>query len=518
MSGAAGGAIPIGLIAIPVAGVVLVGAAVIFAASVAVTAAMDYEAGRRARRDERRKQELESRIGSFGQNIRVGIESQFNLNVEASNRMMEALESNKREILNAVSDDTPGTYQNFLRNIDASGRRLNQMMLEAQADCVRTHNASIQSTIREIEAVRTRAENALLNNLPSGEERLAAARGLAQDYINEASTGIEALKNNPENLALCRPERIKNLDLQLGEAKKQYQLGNYQASMAIAKNVDVDALNENLSVIRDMGEWENFHKLALVRSAELKAYLETQSVITPERWEELKQQSGRDLDKELGDQIVQDILGSRIGDYTDAMDSGERKYDYLTRRAGELTKQLETASPVSVSTENLKEILAELNEKLFPDAMTTVFDGLSKMNDAFTRQKLGDDIVNFFVEHNFMYCNAVYDGGQDGESLKIGLRNDSTGDELVITLSSDVTGGCGTKTHINIDQTGGDAPNEERQDYYRLSLEGLALGKEPGEIERMAQSGIGTGRIVCPQETRGKLSTKSEALKQQLEL
>jgi hypothetical protein len=314
---------------------------------------------------------------------------------------------------------------------------------------------------------------------------------LAEQYLQEAQTLIESLRDDFDGEAFSGP-RLASLVSQWNGAVEQCSLERCEASIAVAKSVALNAVEEIYDADCKKQEWENYHKLALVQANGIKAGLEAQSVITPEIRRELEEKAGRELEQE--------IVGVRPGDYTDVTETGETQYDFLLRTARELCEELGGAAPAKMPTARLKRVLADLNERLYPEAMTVLYRGMLNMSNAFTRQRLSEEIIDFFEEHDFAFSGYDYENDDHGKALYIGLENGVTGEELVVTLVPDVTGSGDIRTQVKIDQLGGDETNEERKAYYRQAVQEVVAESLPGA--RL--------NLECDRSTRNKLSPNTE--------
>lgn len=79
------------------------------------------------------------------------------------------------------------------------------------------------------------------------------------------------------------------------------------------------------------------------------------------------------------------------------------------------------------------------------------------MNNAFSRQNISEEIIDFFEEHNFTFSGYAYDDNCHDKALHVGLENPATGEELislpcgyplVITLEMSIIALWDWKSHI----------------------------------------------------------------------
>ena len=118
------------------------------------------------------------------------------------------------------------------------------------------------------------------------------------------------------------------------------------------------------------------------------------------------------------------------------------------------------------------------------------------MNNAFSRQNISEEIIDFFEEHNFTFNGYAYDEGKHDKALHIGLENQATGEELIITLAPELMADGDIQTRVDLKQIKGDEANEERKAYYRECVEEVVKSGTP-------QAKV---NIKCNSATRNKLS------------
>jgi hypothetical protein len=316
------------------------------------------------------------------------------------------------------------------------------------------------------------------------------ARELADMYLKEARCLIGSLRDDFAGDAFGGP-RLAILSLQVDEAAAQYAAGRYEACLAVAKDASVAAVEEIYKADARRQEWENYHKTALTLASEIEAYLKAQERITPEAFAEMQRSSRTDLDEGM--------IGASVVEYTDKMEDGRTRFDFLLSAVSEQKRELESATPSSMSVARMKEAASYLNGKIYPEAMTSIYKGLLNMSNAFSRQNLSEEIVNFFEEHNFTFSGYSYDGDRHDGALRIGLENELTGEELVVTLAPEIMSSGDVQTRVSIDQLKGDERNEERKEYYRQAVREAVTKGIPGA----------SVSLECDRSTRNKLSPNS---------
>ena len=495
MSGSAGGLlrVPLLLGIGPVVGMVMIGGALAAASSVAGQIASGYEA-RRAKRERIRQSEAEERVGSFRDMALHDMTEETRLNAEASARMDQELERGRREASRILEGGDPEKYGEYLSRVRSSRDEINRQITRIQDSFAREYESRIAKSMEAVKNSMSRQQEIYLKELQTlrgdEDEKRGRARELADMYLKEARSLIASLRDDFAGDAFGGP-RMALLSQQVDEATAQYAAGRYETCLAVAKDASVAAVEEIYKADARRQDWENYHKAALTLAAEIEAYLKAQERITPEAYAEMKHRSGAELDEE--------IIGARIVEYTDRMEDGRTKFDCLLSAVSEQKRELESAVPSSVSAARMREIVSDLNGKVYPEAMTSIYKGMLNMSNAFTRQNLSEEIVNFFEEHNFTFSGYSYDGDRHDGALHIGLENELTGEELVVTLAPEIMNSGDVQTRVSIDQLKGDERNEERKEYYRQAVREAVTKSAPG-------ASVG---LECDRSTRNKLSPNS---------
>lgn len=189
-----------------------------------------------------------------------------------------------------------------------------------------------------------------------------------------------------------------------------------------------------------------------------------------------------------------------MSDYTDKMKDGQSQYGYLLNKAREIKTFLESDNAGRLTTQQLKEYVDILNSKLYPSAASVIYKGILNMSNAFSRQNISEEIIDFFEEHNFSFKGYSYDGDKHDGALHIGLENESAGEEIIVTLAPELMENGEVQTRVEIDQLMGDEANEERKAFYRTSVENVVLDNTPG-----AQI-----KLECRKEYKNRLSDKTD--------
>lgn len=501
MSGEAGGLLllPLAIFALPVVGAVLVGGAVIAGGAVAVNAGANAASrraeARRREREEIMRSGINNSIGSFRSTLASNMNEQVRLNQLASDEMMSVLSSHRAEMQRWADPNDPAKYQQYLANIRSSREGVSRRLMEIEDNFVRNYHEQIQLSMATIsETINTQYATYLheLEQLNADiQAKNSKAREFAEQYIEEAKSLIESLQKDYDGARLSG-EALHELQRALNDAITQFNHEHYEAAIASAKDTALQTIEEIYKADCKQQEFDNYHILAISLSAELEAFLTHQEYITAEAKAEVESKTGKTLED--------DVIGIRIADYTDRLQDGTNQFDYLLKKVREIKKYLESEESEGISIEQMKGYVDTLSNKLYPAAATTCYKGVLNMNNAFSRQNVSEQIVDFFEEHNFEFTGYSYDDDRHDGTLHIGLTNETTGEEIIVTLAPELMENGDVQTKLEIDQLKGDETNEERKQYYRDSIQQVVCENTPGA--RISLS--------CRKQTKNKLSTKTE--------
>lgn len=501
MSGEAGGLLllPLAVFALPVVGAVLVGGAVIAGGAAAVNAGVNAaakrEETRRREREEIMRSGINESIGMFRSTLASDMNEQVRLNRMASDEMMSVMSSHRAEMQRWIDPNDPEKYQQYLVNMRTSRERISRRLMEIEDNFVQNYHEQIQTSMALITDTINKQYATYLNELEQLNADIQAkenkARKFAEQYLEEAKTLIESLQKGYDGARLSG-EVLYELQRALNDAIAQFNHGNYEAAIASSKDTALQTIEEIYKADCKQQEFDSYHSLAISLSAELEAFLTHQEFITTEAKAEVEKKTGKTLED--------DVLGIRIADYTDRLQDGSNQFDYLLKKVREIKTFLESDQVDGISVENMKGYVDMLSNKMYPAAATTCYKGILNMNNAFSRQNVSEQIVDFFEEHNFEFTGYSYDDDRHDGALHIGLSNETTGEEIIVTLAPELMENGDVQTKLEIDQLKGDETNEERKQYYRDSIQQVICENTPG-----AKIGLS-----CRKHTKNKLSTKTE--------
>lgn len=500
MSGEAGGLIliPLAVAALPF---VLGGLAIAGVAAVGVkagSAAVKYEQEQRKHREEIRESGLAQGIGDFRRTMQSSMTEQTALNIHASEQMMRELENQRTAMKKAAEQQDTQAFEIYVHNLKASRAQTMQSIENTQ----NRFNASYRQKIAESMGLVSQKVNdqyaMYLGELQRLQADMAAKNQRAQEiagvYLEEARTLLRALSEDFEGQRFSG-RQLKTLSDQFNQAVAQYNNGRYESAIASAKDVAVNTLEEIYEADAKKQEWENYFKLALVLSEEVCSYIASQSVITEDAKAYAEEASGKKLEDE--------IVGICVSDYTDRNAKGQTRFAYLQFKADEVYKALRAPQAQQLSTEQLKQYVSFLNNELYPAIAMCINRAIINMNNAFSRQNISEEIIDFFEEHNFTFSGYAYDDDCHDKALHIGLENQASGEELIITLAPELLQSGDIQTHVDLKQIKGDEANEERKAYYRQCVEEVVKGSNP----------YAKVNIKCKSETRNRLSADTETKK-----
>lgn len=500
MSGEAGGLIliPLALAAMPLILGGLAVAGVVTVVARAGDAAVRYEQEQRRRREEIRRSGVSQSIGDFRRTMQNSMNEQTSLNIQASERMMQELENQRIAMRRAAEQQDTQAFQAYASQLKASRAQTMQAIASTQNEFNISYRRKIAESMGMVSQKINEQYATYIDELQQLQADTVAkdkrAQEIANTYIEEARTLLTSLTEDFEGTKFSSRQLV-TLNDQFNQAVSLYNNGRYESAIASAKDVAINALEEIYEADAQKQEWENYFKLALVLSEEVKTYIESQAVITEEAKAYAEEASGKTLEDE--------IVGIRVAEYTDRNAKGQTRFDYLMHKANEVYTALRDPQAQQLSTDQLKSYANFLNSELYPAITMCINRAIINMNNAFSRQNISEEIIDFFEEHNFMFNGYAYDDDCHDKALHIGLENEATGEELIITLAPELLESGDIQTHVDLKQIKGDEANEERKAYYRQCVEDVVKGNNP----------YAKVNIKCKSETKNKLSTDTETKK-----
>ncbi len=516
MSGEAGGLIllPLALASFPalLGGLLVVGA--VSAAASAVSAGVrrsrrreeERQAQQQAwerrkaqeqqRRDEQMRQQalrtsgVNADLTDIRSQMHASMDEQNRLYSEAEQQMFRELDAQREELQRTASQNDPELYRNYIASMQQTRTQMLNRVEQVRTERDKAYREKISASMADITAKMNKQYSANMGEIEKLKADAAQREELAKEtadlYLTEAQNVISALATD-HNGRKFLPRQVKILTEQYNQAVELYRKGKYESAVASAKDVTVGALEETFEADMKQQEWDSAYSLALALSEEVKAFLTSQETVTAEAKQYAEQHSGKTFEDE--------IVGMRIASYTGRMPNGSTRYDELYYRITEVYDILHGGFKV-LSTTELHEYAEMLNNELYPAAAKCISDGIMNMNNAFSRQNMSEEIIDFFEEHNFEFSGYAYENGEHDKALHIGLANEETGEELIVTLAPELVNGD-VQTRVDLKQIAGEEQNEERRAYYRRCVEDVVKGSNPyAKVD-----------IKCNKATQNKLSS-----------
>ena len=440
----------------------------------------------------------ESRIGSFRDEMYNSMNEQSRLNAQAFDSMMSELSVQREELQKIAEQNDVAAYQEYLKKLKESREHSMQNIYKAQNDFNNGYKKNIAETMANVTASINEKYAGYMSELEQLKADIQAkdekAKEIAKAYIEEAQALLKSLRDDFEGEKYSSRQMV-SLTNELNQAIDLYNKGRYESALASSKDVAVNTLDEIFEADARKQEWENYYGLALVLSEEVKCFIEAQGTVS----REVKEYA----EKAAGKPFSEDIAGIKISDYTDRNAKGQTRYDYILSKINEIHSALRAENADKLTLQQLKECIDFLNNDLYPQASQCINKGIINMNNAFSRQNMSEEIIDFFEEHNFTFNGYAYENDSHDKALHIGLSNESTGEELIVTLAPEVMQDGDIQTRVDLKQIKGDEANEERKAYYRECIESVVKGSNP----------YASVDIKCNAETRNKLSADTETKK-----
>lgn len=434
-------------------------------------------------------------MNSLKNQMQNHMQEQTRLNMAASERMMQELDKTNAQMLAAAQQGDVGSWKKYMQTLSQNRTATMNQVYAIQNEFNQNYQKSISQSMNQISSEinqqyhRTLNELQQLNDNTQAKQKLASE--LAKSYLEEAKSLFHSLEHEFEGRKFS-PRETGALLAQLNKVIMLYQNQHYEAAIAGAKDSAVQIMEEIYRADAKKQEWENYYKTSLVLSDSIKEYLVSSEYFT----EEMKKQAEAKLKEELPCEMA----GVRLADYTAKNKNGQNKYDFLRAKSEEIYQALRSDDARKLSTEQLKNYIDFINAKLYPESAETIGMAVLNMNNAFARQTMSEEIIDFFEEHNFTFDGYAYEEKRHDGALHIGLKNEAAGEEIMITLAPEVVNGE-IQTKVDINQTAGDEANEERKQYYRDGINKVITKNLPDA----------TVDLHCCQETFGKLSSDTAA-------
>ena len=434
-------------------------------------------------------------LGNLRNDIQSNMNRQLELNRQASEQMINEIEQVRAE-MQAASEKSLEDYDEYLGIMKEKRQELSDKISQQQEAVNRQYRDTISESMVQITTELNNKHKEYLEEISQLQNDIQAknekAAEIAKSYIAEAQTTIKSLIEDFEGEKYVNRELIA-LNEQLNRAIDQYNKGYYESAIAAAKDVLIGTVEEIYHADEKKQEWENYYKIALALSADLNTFIDSQETISQDIVDSVKAEKNVELNEEM--------VGTKIADYTGKNSKGVTKYDYIRQKAHEIDKMLNSDDAKKLSTEQLKQYIDFINTQLYPQSACCITTGILNMDNAYSRQNMSEDIVDFFEEHNFSFAGYEYDENRHDKPLHVYLSNETTGEELVVSLAPQQLENGDIQTRVELEQVKGDETNEERKAYYRECINQVITQKNPGS----------TVNIQCDKSTVNKLSNGKQA-------
>ncbi len=436
-------------------------------------------------------------LGNLRNDIQSNMNRQTELNRQASEEMEREIEKTRSE-MQAASEKSLEDYDEYLGVMKEKRQEMFSRISELQDRVNNDYRNKISENMIAVTEELNRKHKEYLAELSQLQNDINTknekASEIARSYIGEARTTIQSLIEDFEGEKYVNRELVA-LNDQLNKAIEQYNKGFYESAIAASKDVLIGTVEEIYHADEKKQEWENYYKTALMISADLRTFIESQETISQEIVDKIKQEKNIELNQEM--------VGTRIAEYTGKNSQGISKYDYIKQKTQEIDDMLNSDDGRNLSTQQIKQYIDFINTQLYPQAACCITSGILNMDNAYSRQNMSEDIADFFEEHDFTFAGYEYDDNRHDKPLHVYFTNEITGEELVISLAPQTLENGDVQTRVELEQVKGDETNEERKAYYRECINQVITQKNPGS----------SVNIQCDKSTINRLSNGKQAQK-----
>ncbi|MGN0470083.1 MAG: hypothetical protein ACI4GV_04120 [Acutalibacteraceae bacterium] len=445
--------------------------------------------------EQRQLEKYSNNLGNLRNDIQSNMNRQVELNRQASEKMIDEIEQVRAE-MQAASEKSLEDYDEYLGLMKEKRQELSEKIYSQQEAVNRQYRDKISESMVQITTELNNKHKEYLDELSQLQNDIQAknekAAEIAKSYIAEAQTTIKSLIEDFEGEKYVGRELIA-LNEQLNKAIDQYNKGYYESAIAASKDALIGTVEEIYHADEKKQEWENYYKIALALSSDLKTFIDSQEIISQDLIDSVKAEKNIELNEE--------IVGTKIADYTGKNSKGVTKYDYIRQKSHEIDEMLNSDDAKNLSSEQLRQYIDFINTQLYPQSACCITTGILNMDNAYSRQNMSEDIVDFFEEHNFSFAGYSYDENRHDKPLHVYLSNEATGEELVVSLAPQQLENGDIQTRVELEQVKGDETNEERKAYYRECINQVITQKNPGS----------SVNIQCDKSTVNKLSNGKQA-------
>lgn len=437
-------ALPLALVAVPVALGGLAAAGVVKAGAAALQVAGDYERQRRAERAEIYSSGVRDEILDYRKNVKKMMDAQRELNKELSTKFEADLQENREKFAKLISSMEVGEAA-FAEEVELESGKMISWIKMKQRELQDTYHVKVTETLEEIGAGSQKKFDNTMSQIQAIYEdeakKEAAMAKAALSYVEEVKDLIIALdtqfhgeKYVSSHLGLHRAD-LRNLE-------KQYNEGNYEACMVAAASLMAKVRQDILTSDEMHQEFENWQKIAAMLIAENKEMMASQRVLTEEILAELEKEADK-RGEELG--ITADDVGTDLSIYWGRTAEGKSVYEEMMEKLTELEACV-LAEECKLTLEELQEIAGKMSSDWRIKIAQGTQHALESWNGALQRESLALDIISHMEEHGYQYNDefAYIRVDENGDSVKVSDEEkdaqlcmkfiDGFGDEILVRL------------------------------------------------------------------------------------
>ncbi len=360
-------------------------------------------------------------------------QEEINLACDSLNAELNQSYANIQRTIDQHNAESEAAYQRARAEIERATKQIktdmNRVTAENAAEIThRINNAqiNIKSIISRnetklkteyaaaVNAEVGKAHEALYNSYSSGmskiklmqentQARAMAAKKLAQDSIADARAALAVFKRNfPQKDAGV-------IEMQISAAQTQFANGLYETAAQAAIDTVLNILTQTNEALIEKNSKDATAGFVLSEIARLRERLDGERYLT----------------FTYGDkQYMEDIKEFSSGFYTRACEKLDSIYERV--RDGKID---------SMSAAEVDGLLREIDLDFIP-FMETMFEfSINNIANAYHREDVGDVVIQALEDQNFRLEEVVNVGENRGEAILIKVKNDITGEEIVVSLN-----------------------------------------------------------------------------------
>ncbi|MDE6834930.1 MAG: hypothetical protein K2J39_11905, partial [Ruminococcus sp.] len=270
------------------------------------------------------------------------------------------------------------------------------------------------------------------------------SRKMAEETIKSAEYHIEYIRKHM-NTGSSFADKLYTLELNLNNARSNYNNGMYEASYSFAEDIKLMAIDVFSDMMIEKNEIEGYRTMLIAEINRLKSIVDANSEITFE-YEGM-------------------IIKGSIYDYSEGLIEGFRKSLEDVER-----KSMEE----NISLKELKKCYNELSMELVPSFEKILKWSLKNLENSYIRIDVAQTITDTMAEQNFIMTERGYKGDSQTNDLYIKYKNSITKEEIMVIIKpEDKQGTIGTsyEVHQLTEGVNPDRQEEVRNDVNRGIIE-----------------------------------------------